>query len=146
MATRKSASVQQLKPDEKTASTAAKPEGRPRLIPSPEVMQAKADEYFADCEIRVKPPTMAGLCYWLGFADRHSISEYEKFKEFTATVKRLRLRIEQDRSENLIAKDKFTPGLIFDLKNNHGWVDKQEVEHSGNIGIMERINRARGRR
>lgn len=120
--------------------------GRPRIIGSPQEMQTKADAYFAECVTREKPPTMAGLCYALGFCERHALAEYEKYEGFSSTVKRLRLRIEQDRSENLNDKAKFTPGLIFDLKNNHGWVDKQEVEHSGNIGIMDRINRARARR
>lgn len=119
--------------------------GRPRIIQSPGEMQEKADGYFADREAAGKPPTMAGLCYALGFSDRHALAEYEKYDGFSATVKRLRLRVEQDRNEKLILKESFTPGLIFDLKNNHGWVDKQELEHSGSIGIMDRINRARSR-
>ena len=119
--------------------------GRPRIIKSPKEMQEKADKYFVDREAKEKPPTMAGLCYALGFSDRHALSEYEKYDGFSATVKRLRLRVEQDRNENLIMKESFTPGIIFDLKNNHGWVDKHELEHSGSIGLMDRINRGRAR-
>lgn len=119
--------------------------GRPRLIESPEQMQEMAEAFFADREAKNKPPTIAGLCYALGFSERHALSEYEKRSEFSATVKRLRMRIEQDRNECLILKETFTPGLIFDLKNNHNWVDKQEVQHSGSVNITDRINRARHR-
>lgn len=122
--------------------------GRPRLINSPEELEGKADIYFAECETKSKPPTMAGLVYALGFSDRKALTEYEKYPGFSDTVKRLRLRIEQDRSEKLIGKDTFTPGIIFDLKNNHNWVDKQEVEHSASaqlLGLLEaRRKRARG--
>jgi len=30
-------------------------------------------------------------------------------------------------------KQTFTPGLIFNAKNNFGWVDQTKVEHSGEI-------------
>lgn len=103
--------------------------GRPRLYKSPEEMAERIDAYFDSEE--ASPPTMAGLCYFLGFSERHALSEYEKYDGFSATVKRARLRIEMDRSKRLLERDTFTPGLIFDLKNNHGWKDKHETELSG---------------
>lgn len=119
------------------ATERARGRGRPRLIESPDQMQEMAESYFAEREAANKPFTMAGLCYALGFSDRHSLSEYEKHKEYTATVKRLRLRVEQARLEDMVDKAKFTPGQIFDLKNNHGYVDKQEVEVTGDFaGIL----------
>lgn len=110
--------------------------GRPRIIDSPEQMQELADAYFIDREAMGKPPTMAGLCYALGFSERHALSAYEKYDGFSTTVKRLRLRVEQDRSEQLVMKDTFSPGQIFDLKNNHGWQDKSEVVVTGNLSAM----------
>lgn len=106
--------------------------GRPRLYPNAAQLDAKITEYFAAIEVDGKPPTLAGLCYFLGFSDKQSLSEYEDYgDEFSLPVKRARLLIEQDRSERLLGKDTFTPGVIFDLKNNHGWKDKVEQEHSG---------------
>lgn len=100
--------------------------GRPRLYSEPDALAAKVDEYFAQED---GPPTIAGLCYFLGFQDRHALAEYEGYEEpFSATVKRARLRIEQDRAKRLLGKDTFTPGLIFDLKNNHGWKDRTEAD------------------
>lgn len=106
--------------------------GRPRLYSNAAQLDAKITEYFASKEIDGKPPTLAGLCYFLGFSDKQSLSEYEDYgEEFSLPVKKARLLIEQDRSERLLGKDTFTPGVIFDLKNNHGWKDKVEQEHSG---------------
>lgn len=103
--------------------------GRPRLYDSAEEMAERIDAYFAEREALDKPPTIAGLCYFLGFVDRHALQEYEGYSEdFSAAVKRARLRIENHRAEKLIDRDTFTPGLIFDLKNNHGWRDKSEQE------------------
>lgn len=122
--------------------------GRPLVIQTAAEMEAKAETYFADRDAQDKPFTMAGLCYALGFSERHALAEYEKRPEFSTTVKRLRLRVEQQRTEALVDKAKFSPGQIFDLKNNHGWVDKQEIEHSASdelIALLDsRRKRARG--
>jgi hypothetical protein len=93
-------------------------------------MEAKIDQYFDDLEKNGKPPTIAGLCFFLGFSDRHALSEYEKREGFSATVKKARLRIEVDRSERLISSGTPTAGLIFDLTNNHGWKNPQHMKHS----------------
>lgn len=109
--------------------------GRPRLFESAQTFAEQTEAYFAACEIDGKAPNMAGLCYFLGFADKQSFSQYEEYGEdFSLTVKRARLRMEADRHSKLVSKETFTPGLIFDLKNNHGWKDKTEQELSGPDG------------
>lgn len=120
--------------------------GRPRLYKSASDLAVRIDAYFAEREGDGKPPTLAGLCYFLGFADKQALSQYEGYgEEFSLPVKKARLRIEQDRSERLLAKDTFTPGVIFDLKNNHGWKDTVEQQHSGSIDgfkvVLERADR-----
>lgn len=108
---------------------------RPRLYPDASVLAERIEAYFAELEYTTKPPTIAGLCYFLGFQDKQALSEYEGYgDEFSLPVKRARLRIESDRSERLLGKDTFTAGVIFDLKNNHGWKDKTEQEHTGPEG------------
>jgi hypothetical protein len=110
------------------------PIGRPRLFQSPEAFAAKADEYFAQCENK---PTLAGLCLFMGFSDKQSFSNYENYgHEFSLTVKKAQMRIELDRHERLIDKNRFTPGVIFDLKNNHGWKDQQDLNHSGTVSVQ----------
>jgi len=117
--------------------------GRPRLFQSPEAFEAKANAYFAQITSEERP-TLAGLCFFMGFCDKDSFSNYATYgEEFSRTIKRTQLRIEADRHNRLIGKDTFTPGVIFDLKNNHGWVDRQEVA----IGVLheDRLDRIRGK-
>lgn len=78
-------------------------------------------------------PTLAGLCLHLGFDDRESFSHYDSYGgEFSRTVKRARLVIEEDRNQRLA--NPACTGVIFDLKHNHGWTDKSQSELSGPDG------------
>ncbi len=120
--------------DEDHEATPPAPVGRPRLYQSPEAFAAKADEYFATCSTK---PTLAGLCLFMGFSDKQSFSNYETYgHEFSLTVKKAQMRIELDRHERLIDKNQFTPGIIFDLKNNHGWKDQQDLNHTGTVSVQ----------
>lgn len=104
--------------------------GRPRMFETPEQMEPLIEKYFADCDAASRPYTMPGLANALGFIDRKSPAEYaRKFPEFTATIKRARLRIEEQRNIQLITESNVA-GKIFDLLNNFDWKDKQELQHS----------------
>ena len=117
--------------------------GRPRLFQSPEAFEEKANAYFAQITSEDRP-TLAGLCLFMGFSDKESFSNYASYgEEFFRTIKRTQLRIEADRHNRLIGKDTFTPGVIFDLKNNHGWVDRQEVTMT--VTHEDRLDRVRER-
>jgi hypothetical protein len=131
--------------------------GRKRLFSSPEAMEAKAEEYFAYCANRTKEiyveklgdhivisdpetPGIAGLCYFLGFEDRHGLAEYASlYPEFSATCRKIRLRVES-KVENRLNEAKNPVGAIFNLKNNFAWKDKQEVDQnvSGGFCIVEK--------
>lgn len=115
--------------------------GRPRLYDSWEAFDAKADEYFAHVEATGKRPTLAGLCLFMGFCDKESFTNYATYgDDFSRTVNKARLRMEEDRWQSLNDKGAFTPGLIFDLKNNHGWKDKTEVEQT--VSVREWLSTA----
>ena len=101
--------------------------GRPRMFNDPVYFEERVDAYFDHCEKKNKHPVVAGLCYFLGFHDRHALQEYRKYDGFSATVKRALLRIEAHKNEMLFERDYSTAGVIFDLKNNHNWSDK--IEH-----------------
>ena len=122
------------KPRDEDHDSPPAPIGRPRLFQSPEAFALKADEYFAACENK---PTLAGLCLFMGFSDKQSFSHYESYgHDFSLTVKKAHMRIELDRHERLIDKNRFTPGVIFDLKNNHGWKDQQDLNHTGTVSVQ----------
>ena len=118
--------------------------GRPPKYDNPEDMQKLIVEYFNECEAEGKKPTVSGLGYILGLT-RRQILEYENcidndnvFARFDDSVKlRFRYTIKDAKAfiesclEDKLINGNTTPiGLIFALKNNYGWVDKQEIEQT----------------
>lgn len=109
------------------------------MFDTPEQMQERIDEYFEflDKPKEEKPkdhldttPTITGLVFYMGFADRKSFYEYEQKEAFTHTIKRARTMVENWYEQCIIGNN--ATGPIFALKNL-GWRDKQELEHSGEI-------------
>ena len=121
--------------------------GRPPLYKSEKVLQDKIDEYFVYCDAKLKtveseklgtltlpdpePYTMSGLAYWLGM-DRQTLLNYSDTEQFFGTIKRARARVEGDVERRMNDKATFTPGLIFNAKNNFGWKDKTETDITTN--------------
>jgi hypothetical protein len=120
------------------------PNGRPLMYKTNEELSKSIDEYFDYCDNRIKqvhskegetyavsnpePYTMSGLAYALGM-ERTSLIAYKTREEFSHTIKRARARVEADVERRMNDKETFTPGLIFNLKNNFGgWKDKTESE------------------
>ena len=107
---------------------------RPRKYEDSQHFADKVDAYFAKVEKSGGMPFLSELSLELGFEDRHGFMEYEGYEpEFSTTVKRARAKVELSRHRDLISRDRFTPGLIFDLKNNHGWKDQTQQELSGKV-------------
>lgn len=115
--------------------------GRPGLFSSAKELQSRVDEYFNGgankkkigiglTVIEIPAYTICGLAYFLGFASRQSLLDYEKKEEFSDIIKKSRLRIEMNYEEML--QDKSPTGAIFALKNM-GWSDKTEIDHNINI-------------
>lgn len=132
------------------------PAGRPPKYETPEEMQRLIDLYFlavkvrqtgntdlmADCsnddllvinDIECTVPTVSGLAYALDMSTE-AFRNYEQKDEFLATVKKAKQRIEMS-LENRLSTHNVT-GTIFNLKNNFGWKDKQEIDHGGNVTIL----------
>ena len=101
--------------------------GRPMKYKSVKAMQSDIDNYFKDCDENGRPYTVSGLAYALG-TNRQTLLNYEEKEEFFDTIKRAKARIELFNEELLYNKDVSTTGVIFNLKNNYGWKDKQEIE------------------
>ena len=104
--------------------------GRPPIFQKTEEMQPLIDAYFQECDEIAEPYTVPGLAYALGFADKQSLIYYSKKDEFCFTIKRAKFRIEAQRNKRLVEGKGNTAGMIFDLKNNFGWTDKQSIEHT----------------
>lgn len=115
------------------------PGGRPLAFDTVEALQLKVDSYFAEGgpaymqmgEHLIYAPTMSGLALHLG-VDRRTITNYSEREEYFPTVKKARARVEEALEQRLYGQS--VAGVIFNLKNNFDWQDKQGLEHSGPNG------------
>lgn len=105
--------------------------GRPKKYTEVELIQQKIDAYFKECDNKHTPYTVTGICLALDIT-RETLNQYLKDSEFSDTIKKAKLKVENYLEKHLIT-DTSTTGIIFNLKNNFGWTDKQQLEHSGNI-------------
>ena len=120
--------------------------GRPRKFQSVEEMENAIEAYFLECDARVKevvtgpptnrqiqtvampaPYTIQGLAVALDLTT-HGLDLYEDREEFITTVKRAKAAIEANKVLHMLDGDGYGAGYIFDLKHNHGWKDKYEVD------------------
>ena len=77
----------------------------------------------------VKPSVIA-MCVKLGIT-RAALSLYRTYGEdYLDTITRACARIEAYKVEQLEDKSKATNGIIFDLKNNHDYKERQEIEQT----------------
>lgn len=118
------------------------PNGRPLLFKSAEELQIKIDKYFDSCYrthiddtgkediVNIRPLTITGLAVSLE-CDRETLLNYGKQEEFFGTVRAAKLRIQNFAEENLFT-NRNASGIIFNLKNNYGWVDKIETDNTNN--------------
>ncbi len=112
--------------------------GRPLKFKSPEELQNKIDAYYEWAKENKKHITITGLAWFLD-TNRQTLLRYEEEdsellksvsedvrQAFRDTVKRAKARVEMEYEESLYNKNSAV-GAIFTLKNNYGYVDKQEV-------------------
>ncbi|NFO46542.1 hypothetical protein FDB40_06360 [Clostridium botulinum] len=119
--------------------------GRPAKYENPEDMQKLIVEYFNECAAEDKKPTVSGLGYVLGMSRTDLMNyekcfEYDRLKQyddsvrqgFVNTIKDAKRFIESCLEDKLVNSSTTPIGLIFALKNNYGWVDKQEIVNTNN--------------
>lgn len=106
--------------------------GRPKKYNKAEDMQVIIDQYFADCDTKGKPYTICGLANALDM-DRVTLLEYQKDDDYSNTIKRAKMKCQQYAEEYLFT-GKNAAGVIFNLKNNYSWRDKNETELTGKDG------------
>ncbi len=111
------------------------PGGRPPKYKTKEEMQERIDKYFNECDNKHEPYTVTGLAMALDI-DRRTLLNYSDKDEFFPTIKKAKLRVENYLEKRLI-NDSSTTGIIFNLKNNYDWKDKQEIEHSGKLKLED---------
>ena len=103
-------------------------------------LEKKAEEYFAIQEEQNKPCSIAGISYYMGFADKSEFLDLEKMAEFAPVINRIKLRMESQAIDMLTDKSYATTGVIFNLKCSFGYSDKQVA---GKDDIAELMQNAR---
>lgn len=105
--------------------------GRPSLYNAE--LQAKADEYIFEFEKQGDViPSHAGLACWLGLA-KSTLYEWKKtYPAFSVTLEAIQSK------QEVIAVNKGLAGIFNStitklVLANHGYSDKQEIEHHGRI-------------
>lgn len=117
--------------------------GRPVKYDSPAELQAIIVDYLdkqKDCNL---PITVTGLARACGMT-REGLCFYEKKDAFTDTIKQAKMLCEEFAEQSLYTM-RNPAGAIFNLKNNWGWKDKQEIETNLNINFSTSIATARQR-
>lgn len=92
-----------------------------------EELQKGIDKYFKDCDKNEKPYTMSGLAYSLGI-DRVTLINYGKKDLFFTQIKNAKAKVQAQLEENALMGKGNAVFTIFNLKNNYGWTEKQEIE------------------
>lgn len=108
--------------------------GRPRKFKNKKEMQKKIDTYFDECRKEKRPITFTGLAYSIGLS-RQGLLNYSKEEEFFDTIKKARDYVEMTLEERLIGTSGIATGIIFNLKNNYDWKDKQDINANVNTNI-----------
>ena len=109
--------------------------GKNRKYKNAEEMRVLVEEYFNICNQNKIPYTMSGLARHLGLS-RKTLLEYKKKYggEYADVIEEAKTRIEEF-VETCLFKKNIATGVIFNLKNNFGWADKQEIEHTGDVNV-----------
>lgn len=120
------------------------PGGR-RKLNNVQELKVKIDEWIADCKSTDTPMTKSGLCLHLNIS-KDTLNAYLHSSNTDTTVylkseidgklhpvgvpdllKHAVLAIENSLERRMISGKGNVAGIIFDLKNNHGYADKSEV-------------------
>lgn len=121
--------------------------GRPLKFKSVEDLESKIDKYFESCYItkvddngkeyqcNIRPLTITGLAVSLD-CDRETLLNYEKTEEYFGTIRKAKLII-QNFAEESLWQPKIATGIMFNLKNNFNWVDKQEITQDINVNTIK---------
>jgi hypothetical protein len=113
-----------------------KKRGRPAKFNTPNKMELKINKYFESLikpDGTSRPPTTAGLAWFLGFSDRQSLYDNKgRSEDFSCAIKKALLHIESFHEEHLFSNG--STGSIFWLKN-HSWQDKQDIKQEIDMGV-----------
>nr|AKH47514.1 small terminase [uncultured marine virus] len=102
--------------------------GRPLKWKSVDEFKKVSDGFFDWCSDNDFIPDIEGLCLYLG-THRKVLCDYEKKEEFSNAIKEIKEGIFFHKKQLAMKGNMNATVFIFDAKNNHDMVDKQEVDN-----------------
>lgn len=116
--------------------------GRPLKFKSVDELQEKIEHYFESCHNMngdlIRPYTISGLALALD-TSRQTLLDYEDKEEYSDTIKKAKAKIENFAEEQLFT-NRNTAGVIFNMVNNWGWRNKQDVEAKTDTELNIKFN------
>lgn len=124
--------------------------GRPLKFKTEAELRKVINKYFDDCDNRTmtiikydkemkipnpRPYTMSGLALAIG-VDRDSLLRWSKDERFYGTVREAKRKCQQFAEEHLFVPG-VAQGVIFNLKNNHGWKDESTVIDEKKVSLED---------
>lgn len=101
--------------------------GRPHKFTDLNDLQARIDDYFAECDAKGRPYTITGLALWLD-TTRETLCDYECNPSFSDAIKRAKEIVANYAVEQvLIARN--PAGAIF-IAKNHGMSDNIKIDQT----------------
>ena len=114
--------------------------GRPRTYKTGEEFYQAVESYLNDCKDQGVWPDEANMMLSIGILSRSTLDRYEhdeKDTRYKDALVRARAEREGWLSRHIVTDPKVTQGILFALKQprNGGWIDRQQVEASGQMGL-----------
>lgn len=116
---------------------------KPFKFKTPTDLQNAIENYFAYCDKNKQAYIVSGLAYAIG-TNRQTLIDYQNRDEYEDIILDAKRKIEAYAEQCLFTKQN-PAGVIFSLKNNWGWRDKQEIETNVSMNMADVIHDARTR-
>jgi hypothetical protein len=104
------------------------------VFTDPIQFKSDVEKYFADCEQDNRRTSALGLANHLGTLVR-TLHNYKARPGFGEVLELAKQRMEEQAYQRLENRDYATAGVIFNLTNNYGWKQPNQIEHSGSIAV-----------
>lgn len=104
--------------------------GKPLKFKTPQELEDKIKAYFDKCDKTGRPYTLTGLAIDLD-TTRETLMDYGVKNGYSDSIRRAKVKIHNYAEESLWRGGGISTGIIFNLKNNWGWRDKNETAISG---------------
>jgi hypothetical protein len=108
--------------------------GLPPSFNSVEEMRQGVEQYLAWCAEQGLEPNHIEMAHHLG-CSRRVLNDYTRRDGYKEVLEYAKERIESVMVRKLTNKSYATAGVIFNLTNNYGWKQPNQIEHSGAIAV-----------